>query len=329
MTASKRKPRWSFLLIRGPGQQVKRIQVSGKTVFIVPVAAALTIAGVIAGLELKSLYRIQELESLIARQSEQLSGSENGKDEEIGTLRQELASLNEQADDLKTRMQGLRELETKLRQFIGKQESALPGLTDDSYRTSSILAESSVAAAKSTEDGVSDESMASAIADFEELSELLDSLADTMASNLRKARQRQAEIESRPSGWPTVSRKLTSGFGYRRDPINGRSTFHAGIDISGDEDDPVFAAGSGTVKETGFNSSRGNYIIITHRSGLESWYMHLRRISVKTGAIVGRGEVIGRLGNTGRSTGPHLHFQVVVQDEPVSPLPYLRMVKED
>src|SRR5262249_50694788 len=147
--------------------------------------------------------------------------------------------------------------------------------------------------------------------------------------NLRKAEERRAEAAAVPSEWPTVSRKLTSGFGYRTDPIDGGSAFHAGVDISGEIGDPVFAAGDGQVKEAGFDSERGNFIIIAHRNGLESWYLHLSKINVNQGDLVHRGDAIGKMGNTGRSTGPHLHFQIVLRNEPVNPLRYLRLVKED
>jgi murein DD-endopeptidase MepM/ murein hydrolase activator NlpD len=157
---------------------------------------------------------------------------------------------------------------------------------------------------------------------------MLQAQSQLQVSAQSEAEQLQAEMETIPSTWPTVSRKLSSNFGYRKDPLNGRSAFHAGIDISGDVGEPVFAAGSGVVKEAGFERARGNYIIITHRAGLESSYFHLRRVDVSKGYKVKRGEKIGQLGNTGRSTGPHLHFQVVLHDEPVNPLRYLSTLKK-
>jgi murein DD-endopeptidase MepM/ murein hydrolase activator NlpD len=158
---------------------------------------------------------------------------------------------------------------------------------------------------------------------------MLGELAVSMEANLRKAELRRAELNAMPSGWPTVSRQLTSGFGYRSDPFTRKSTFHAGVDITGDVGDPIFAAGDGRVKEAGFNLTRGNYIIITHRNGLESWYMHLSKIEVEQAQTINRGERIGEMGNSGRSTGPHLHFQIVASEKPINPLPYLQQIKED
>nr|WP_246427444.1 M23 family metallopeptidase [Paenibacillus phyllosphaerae] len=150
-----------------------------------------------------------------------------------------------------------------------------------------------------------------------------------MSESLRQAKQRQAELDALPSGWPTISRTLTSSFGYRTDPFTGRSTFHAGIDIGGEPGDPVFAAGDGLVTETGSDSSKGNYIVITHSNGLQTVYYHLKRITAKLNDSALRGDKIGELGSTGRSTAPHLHFQIMQKDEAVNPLPYLRLVKED
>nr|WP_232243046.1 M23 family metallopeptidase [Paenibacillus sp. GSMTC-2017] len=130
-------------------------------------------------------------------------------------------------------------------------------------------------------------------------------------------------IDAIPSHWPTRSKQLTSSFGYRKDPFTGRATFHAGIDISGDSGDAVFSAADGTVNEVGFDSQLGNYVIIEHLGGLQTAYMHLKKIDAREGDIVVRGEKIGQLGSSGRSTGPHLHFQIMQKNEPVNPLKYL------
>ncbi|WP_304518347.1 M23 family metallopeptidase [Cohnella sp. REN36] len=326
MAKLKRRPRWSLLLIRGADRPVSRFQVSRKTVIALPAAAVLTVAGCFVWSEMKSLQRIHELEARLASESQAMERTEEAKDEEIGGLREELKRLTEEAARTEARIVQLHALESKLKTFIDKYGSSaqLPmdaGPDTDGLR---LTAEGDGAAM----DGLS-VLAAQVPAEFEELNALIDTMTLTMEASMQRAEEKRLDAASAPTGWPTVSRRLTSGFGYRTDPFTGRSTYHAGIDIAGDAGDPVYAAGEGTVKETGFQSERGNYIILTHRSGVESWYMHLRKMEVKEGDMVERGDVIGQLGNTGRSTGPHLHFQVVVQGEPVSPLPYLRLVKED
>ncbi|TFE27264.1 M23 family metallopeptidase [Cohnella luojiensis] len=331
MANRKRKPQWSLLLIRGADHRVKQFRVSGRTVVFLPVATALAVAGGFGALHLQSVNRIHELEARLASDSIQNSQDIAVKNGEIRSLEHELTLLSEQTNVIKSRMNELSELELKLRLFLGKQEDRLSGATVAAGTEDAEVFASGYF--DSTESPVPDRlSMAaveSKIDDFTELSRMLDEMAISMAEGLRKAELKRAEIDAMPTEWPTVSRRLTSGFGYRRDPFTGKSTFHAGVDITGDSGDPIYAAGDGKVKEAGFNRTRGNYIIITHRDGLESWYMHLKVIGVKAEQNVDRGELIGEMGNSGRSTGPHLHFQVVVSETPVNPLPYLRHVKED
>lgn len=165
--------------------------------------------------------------------------------------------------------------------------------------------------------------------DFRKLSAMIDEMERSLAYSIELARIRKAEADAVPSGWPTLSRKLTSTFGYRKDPFTGRSAFHAGVDMAGRSGDPVYAAGDGTVEESAFDRSKGHYVVLRHRNGLRSVYMHLKKRTVKSGEAVKRGERIGQLGSTGRSTGPHLHFEIWKDGEEVNPLDYLRLVKED
>lgn len=317
MTHRKWKPKWSLLLIRDADHRVKQFRVSSRTVVFLPIAAAITVAGSFATLELQAYTQIKELESRLANRTTEHTRVISSKNGEISSLQQELSRLNGQSEELRSRMNGLNELEQKLRQFIGNYGE---GLSDP--LTAKSLPGSEVAASAF-------QSMEKTITDFTELSLMLDEMAVNMESSLRKAELKRSEMNAMPSEWPTVSRKLTSGFGYRRDPLTGTSAFHAGVDISGDIGDPIYAAGEGKIREAAFDRTRGHYIIITHRNGLESWYMHMSAIDVENGQLVERGQLIGKLGNSGRSTGPHLHFQVVISEEPVNPLRYLQLVKED
>ncbi|REJ18011.1 MAG: hypothetical protein C6W59_06050 [Paenibacillaceae bacterium] len=132
-----------------------------------------------------------------------------------------------------------------------------------------------------------------------------------------------------PIAWPTDSTRLTSEFGLRSDPFTRRLARHSGIDLGGNSGDPVYAAGGGTVMESDYNQSRGHYIIIEHESGYKSVYMHLRKRLASAGQKVEQGEKIGLLGSSGRSTGPHLHFEIWKDGQAVDPLPYLQLFKEE
>jgi len=122
-----------------------------------------------------------------------------------------------------------------------------------------------------------------------------------------------------PSIWPHAS-KINNEYGFRRNPFGGRTyEFHAGMDIDGDRGEIVVAPGNGIVSEAGYKGGYGNMIEIDHGNGLTTRYGHLSKIEVEAGATVNRGEMIGLIGSTGRSTGPHLHYELRVNDKPVNP----------
>ena len=118
--------------------------------------------------------------------------------------------------------------------------------------------------------------------------------------------------------WPARG-WITSWYGWRSDPFSGARVFHNGIDIGVDMGTPVHAAMEGAVAEIGYNSSYGNYVLLAHHAGWMSLYGHLQSVAVKSGQRVGVGQLIAYSGNTGYSTGPHLHFSVFKNDRTVNP----------
>jgi murein DD-endopeptidase MepM/ murein hydrolase activator NlpD len=130
-------------------------------------------------------------------------------------------------------------------------------------------------------------------------------------------------LDGIPQVVPASVENITSGFGYRRDPFNGRGAMHSGIDFKGAVGSPIFAAADGRVTFAGWKAGYGKAIEITHGNGMLTRYAHLSRIGVKVGQPVEAGATIGGLGNTGRSTGPHLHFEVRINDRAVNPRPFL------
>ena len=123
-------------------------------------------------------------------------------------------------------------------------------------------------------------------------------------------------------GWP-CSGPITSPFGYRTHPIFGTTIFHAGIDIGVDYGTPIHAADSGVVVYSGWISGYGNAVIIDHGGGISTLYGHNQSLAVSEGQSVSKGSVIAYAGSTGNSTGPHLHFEIHVDDEKVDPERYL------
>lgn len=122
--------------------------------------------------------------------------------------------------------------------------------------------------------------------------------------------------------WP-INGPITSEFGWRTHPIFGTARYHSGLDIAGDYGDPIVAADSGTVIYAGWISGYGNAVIINHGSGITSLYGHNQSLNVTEGQAVSQGQVIAYCGSTGNSTGPHCHFEVRENGEPVSPYSFL------
>jgi murein DD-endopeptidase MepM/ murein hydrolase activator NlpD len=126
-----------------------------------------------------------------------------------------------------------------------------------------------------------------------------------------------------PQHSPASMEFISSGFGYRADPFTGGAAFHAGLDFKGPIGAPIFAAAAGTISFVGTQQGYGNTVEIDHGNGLMTRYAHMSRFRATPGQRVEAGQVIGLIGNTGRSTGPHLHFEVRINDRAVNPRPFL------
>ena len=120
-------------------------------------------------------------------------------------------------------------------------------------------------------------------------------------------------------------RQTASGYGTRIDPIYGTTKFHAGMDFSAHPGTDVYATGDGTVVKVGWETGYGNTIEIDHGFGYLTRYAHLQGFNTKVGKKVVRGEIIGKVGSTGKSTGPHLHYEVYVKGQVVNPVNYYFM----
>jgi murein DD-endopeptidase MepM/ murein hydrolase activator NlpD len=131
--------------------------------------------------------------------------------------------------------------------------------------------------------------------------------------------RRQTLAAATPSIWP-VTGWLTSDYGNRRDPFTGGRNFHPGLDISTNHGQPVLATANGRVVTSSHNGNYGNLVVIEHGFDLVTKYGHLSRFSVTVGQQVSRGDVIGYVGSTGRSTSPHLHYEIWMNDQLMNPM---------
>ena len=135
----------------------------------------------------------------------------------------------------------------------------------------------------------------------------------------------QDGVISVPADKPVRTAAFTSGYGVRSDPFKGGAAMHAGIDLSGPLGTPIYATADGIVTTAGWNSGGyGNLIKVDHGRGIETRYGHLSSIGVSPGQRITRGQIIGRMGSTGRSTGSHLHYEVRIDGRAVNPVPFMK-----
>lgn len=162
---------------------------------------------------------------------------------------------------------------------------------------------------------------------FEKLSTEHDGTLDPRFERLALSLGRMSALEDGLNGvpqfMPADMRMISSGFGYRSDPFSGRAAMHAGLDFRGPVGAPIHAAADGRITFVGLRHGYGKVIEITHGNGLMTRYAHMSAWKARVGQQVEAGDVIGQIGSTGRSTGPHLHFEVRINGRAVNPRPFL------
>jgi len=214
---------------------------------------------------------------------------------------------------------------------LANEVTALYGLRQSRLSAHAASAKSAAAASvTSASDGVSPQSVNATIDEFATLRNQAMSGRVTLALESGLSSSYTGDwtiLADAPSLWP-VDGRVGSGFGERQDPINGEGAFHTGIDIDAPWGTPVRAAGDGVVAATSQGSGYGREITIDHGHDLTTIYGHLSSIVIIPGEHVTRGQIIGYVGQTGRATGPHLHYEVRVHNVPVNPHRYLRETYE-
>jgi murein DD-endopeptidase MepM/ murein hydrolase activator NlpD len=154
---------------------------------------------------------------------------------------------------------------------------------------------------------------------FGMLRDLLGVLENRLQTVRYGVERRQALAAATPSIWPATG-WLSSTFGDRPDPFNGEQNFHPGIDISADRGTPVHAPADGSVESASYSGNYGNLIVLDHGFGIQTRFGHLSRFATRAGQTVKRGDLIGYVGSTGRSTSPHLHYEVTLNGRLINPL---------
>ena len=152
----------------------------------------------------------------------------------------------------------------------------------------------------------------------------LDEATRTLAARVDRLDVLRDLLRALPLGEPVAAATVNSGFGYRRDPFSGRAAMHPGVDFSAAPGTPVYPTAAGTVAFAGWHAEYGRMIEIDHGYGIRTRYAHLSRSLVEPGRFVTAGQRIGLLGSTGRATGPHLHYEVMIQGKNVDPDKFMR-----
>jgi murein DD-endopeptidase MepM/ murein hydrolase activator NlpD len=242
-----------------------------------------------------------------------------------GANQAELAILRVANDTLRLENESYREATGELTEQISSLQSALAQLGDQTELDPSTRRAMENLPLRSRAAGGSTAALPSVAAKgapegtFGILKNLLGSIESRLASVRSQIESQQALGRATPSAWPIVG-WLTSLYGNRKDPFTGQPDFHTGLDISAQYGTPVRATADGAIESAGFNGNYGNAIVVDHGFGIATRFGHLSRFAVRAGQKVKRGEVLGFVGATGRATSSHLHYEILLNGQPINPL---------
>jgi len=236
----------------------------------------------------------------------------------IKSQRKQIQSFAGEIDLLKTQIDNLSKFEDEVRLIADIKQTShssgligIGGIPKDELDTDIPLEENHNNLMREMHQQISQTSIAAKkqALNFEHLIKLLDEKRNILATT--------PSIRPIEGGW------ITSKFGYRSSPFTGRKEFHSGLDISNRSGTKVVATADGKISYAAGKMYIGNLVMIDHGHGRVTKYGHLKKIMVKQGQKIKRGDVIGLLGNTGRSTGPHVHYEIRINGTPVNPLKYI------
>ncbi|WP_022850765.1 M23 family metallopeptidase [Limisalsivibrio acetivorans] len=233
-------------------------------------------------------------------------------------LKDKITGYASQLDDIKRKIASVDELEYKVRNLAtysggaeGTKQLAIGGKEVD------IIQDLSAVSERKEKEFFEElnETLVDLGVEIEKRSASLSELANFLEEN-------RLIMSSTPSIWPTKG-WISSGFGYRRSPFTGRRVFHEAIDIATKTGTPIKAGAKGVVIFSGRKAGYGKVLIIDHGFGYVTKYAHCNKLYLKEGESVEKGQVVAEVGNTGRSTGPHLHYEVLVNGVPVNPMKFI------
>jgi murein DD-endopeptidase MepM/ murein hydrolase activator NlpD len=232
--------------------------------------------------------------------------------EALAQARRELSRLSHRAGTLETRLVRV--------ESLGQQVAGLADLDVREFRRAQPRPADTPPSVRAEPD-VSAPGVLDSIVQLSARLDVLTPQLDTLEAALIV---RRVEKRTEPKGRPVRNGWISSSFGHRTDPLTSRRAFHAGMDVAGRYKTPIIAVASGVVTESGVRRGYGNLIEIRHRRGLSTRYAHNAKNLVAVGDAVKRGDVVALMGSTGRSTGAHVHFEVLKAGQAVNPRSYVR-----
>ncbi|MDF2960533.1 MAG: peptidase [Paenibacillus sp.] len=313
----------TFVIIPEANASVMRVKLSCGSLYagLLGMMLLLGTASYLYGVYFHTTAATQQTEARLYDQTSRLEQDLSNKNKTIDQLQKEVFQLSQQAAEVRSKMEEMKQLEHELKKLTSMKDSTTDG---DAAITAHIQTPGGMGGpahpvTAQQMNMLFNTTNAGYTALKQEITELHARWTESKQSVLAK----QERLQRIPSLWPTRTRTVTSAFGYRKDPFTDKVSFHRGIDIAGKMNDPVFASAKGSAVTVGYDKFHGHNIVIEHNNGIRTWYMHLNAVLVKNGDRIERGQQIGKLGTSGRSTGPHLHYEIVRNGKSTDPKPYL------
>ena len=214
-----------------------------------------------------------------------------------------------------------------LREIETRQIKKIRTLTENAYKTADTIVSALESAGLKIDETYGSSDAGGPLVPISG-AETFDSEVEELDEALSKLDNVRNAATKLPIANPAPGRVVTSGFGVRRDPLIGKPAFHAGIDFRASVGLPVRATGAGTVSRAGWNGGYGRMVEIDHGNGLTTRFAHLSEIKVSDGQTVEAGQLLGLAGSSGRSTGPHIHYEIRRNEKPLNPVKFLKVGKE-
>lgn len=313
----------TFVIIPEANESIMRVKLSRAAVYAAMLGGLLLTgtAAYVYILHFHSVVSSQMTESKQQAHASRLEQDLTSKNKTIEQLQHEIFQLSKQASEVRTKVEEMKQLESELKKLAPSGSAVSMETTRET-------------AAVSAEGGMGGPAHPVTVSQMRTLTKQTRESYAALQHDINELKaqwtqSRQTLLEKRelalrtPGLWPTRSRVVTSPYGYRKDPITTKLSFHRGIDIAGKMNDPVLAAAKGIAVTVGYDKFHGHHIVLEHSEGLRTWYMHLNEAIVRQGDSVEQGQQIGKLGSTGRSTGPHLHYEILHNGKSTDPKPYL------